>query len=53
MHDQPKKKKFVLKKQNLASLTKADLDAVIGAAPRLDRDVPRNPWTPGTPTCPG
>ena len=43
-----KKKKFVLKKQVLGNLSKADLDSVVGGAPRIP-DVPRNPWTPGQP----
>jgi hypothetical protein len=45
------KTKFVLKKQNLASLTKADLETLSGGAP--DVPVPRNPLTPGTDPLPG
>jgi hypothetical protein len=49
----PTKPKFVLKKQNLGNLNRADLESVGGGIlPRMldcSNDPPRNPLTPGNP----
>jgi hypothetical protein len=49
----PTKPKFVLKKQNLGNLNRADLETVGGGIlPRMldcSNDNPRNPLTPGNP----